>query len=726
MADLDIDALIAAQAPQFFDPFDPSNNPTPLVLRSLPGEEGRPRGLLGRALDYAENGGPSQQAGPAPAPAGYQNLDPALASRVLGMVNASNGALPGVRSGFRSYGEQAELYRRYLAGEGAPANPPGHSLHERGEAADVNMRGNQGRDGGAAFITNNAASFGLRQPYRREPWHVEVDPSWQGPMPSVATGREAVASAAPQQRQGTAMSAPGRGAGASSDQSQALAYAPSTSQGKSMDEDLITGSVPPTSSPLSGLLGGLFTGGSGAKTIGGLGGLGGMPDQSSAGGGWRDMLRAMSMALMSSPGNAPFQNLPTVYNAMLQERARADDRRYNREKDRRDFDFRKAEADQAQSNANRQFTLAQQQANRREQPSLQPIKDPAGNVIGTFNPLTGETKPIGPGNPAPTPAPETSSPAMPPVQPLDTTEGQQTSAPARSATPAAAAPQPQRPQQQVGPNGMPIIPGVRTLVSKEDRRAFGIPDEDTRVYQVDGAGKVTSAGGQNININSGEKSYDSTINKSYADRFIELQKDAAGARGQTDTLQILRKQMETPGFRSGAGAEFELGVRRGLTALGIGDPQVVASSENFNKFANKAIMDGLGGSLGSGVSNADRDFIKNTVPNLQNTPDGNRQIIDTMMKLNERKAQIALLARRYAAQHSGRIDAGFDDALEKWAEENPLFPKAPEKADAPRALPQGYTAQGALDDARKAIAAGKDRGAVIDRLKSFGIDPSGL
>ena len=57
MADLDIDALIAAQAPQFFDPFDPANNPTPLVLRSLPGEEGRPRGLLGRVLDYAENGG---------------------------------------------------------------------------------------------------------------------------------------------------------------------------------------------------------------------------------------------------------------------------------------------------------------------------------------------------------------------------------------------------------------------------------------------------------------------------------------------------------------------------------------------------------------------------------------------------------------------------------------------------------------------------------------------
>ena len=198
-------------------------------------------------------------------------------------------------------------------------------------------------------------------------------------------------------------------------------------QGKSMDEDLITGSVPLHVEPAFWSARRPVHGRRRAKTIGGLGGLGGMPDQSSAGGGWRDMLRAMSMALMSSPGNAPFQNLPTVYNAMLQERARADDRRYNREKDRRDFDFRKAEADQAQSNANRQFTLAQQQANRREQPSLQPIKDPAGNVIGTFNLLTGETKPTDRQSCAHAGARKLRRPRCRPLQPLDTTEGQQTS-----------------------------------------------------------------------------------------------------------------------------------------------------------------------------------------------------------------------------------------------------------------------------------------------------------
>ena len=507
MADLDIDALIAAQAPQFFDPFDPRTIRRRLFCAACPAKKAGPgacwavRSTMQRTAGHLSR--PDRlrlrpdiriliprwrracSAWSTPATARCPASDP------VSLLRRAGRTLP-------------SLSRR----RGAPANPPGHSLHERGDAADVNMRGNQGRDGGAAFITNNAASFGLRQPYRREPWHVEVDPSWQGLMPSVATGREAVASAAPQQRQGNCDVGAGSRRWRVIRSVAGAGLCASTSQGKSMDEDLITGSVPPTSSPLSGLLGGLFTGGSGAKTIGGLGGLGGMPDQSSAGGGWRDMLRAMSMALMSSPGNAPFQNLPTVYNAMLQERARADDRRYNREKDRRDFDFRKAEADQAQSNANRQFTLAQQQAKPPRAAELAADQRPGRQRDWHVQSADrrDEADRIGQSR-----APPASKLRRPRCRPCSLWIPRKVSRRLRQLD-LRRLPQSRRSRSvrnsKVGPNGMPIIPGVRTLVSKEDRRAFGIPDEDTRVYQVDGAGKVTSAGGQNININSGEKSYD--------------------------------------------------------------------------------------------------------------------------------------------------------------------------------------------------------------------------
>jgi LysM repeat protein len=43
----------------------------------------------------------------------------------------------GPLSAYRTYEQQAQLYDAYLAGQGAPANPPGTSSHEWGTAVDV-------------------------------------------------------------------------------------------------------------------------------------------------------------------------------------------------------------------------------------------------------------------------------------------------------------------------------------------------------------------------------------------------------------------------------------------------------------------------------------------------------------------------------------------------------------------------------------------------------------
>ena len=43
----------------------------------------------------------------------------------------------GPLSAYRTYGQQANLYEDFLAGYGAPANPPGSSSHESGTAVDV-------------------------------------------------------------------------------------------------------------------------------------------------------------------------------------------------------------------------------------------------------------------------------------------------------------------------------------------------------------------------------------------------------------------------------------------------------------------------------------------------------------------------------------------------------------------------------------------------------------
>lgn len=102
-------------------------------------------------------------------PTSTGGLQPEFASRLALMIAASGGRIR-VRSGFRSYTEQAVLYDRWkrrVPGQ-ARAAKPGTSKHERGEAADLTYIGN-----GQAWAHANAARFGLHFPLADEPWHIE-------------------------------------------------------------------------------------------------------------------------------------------------------------------------------------------------------------------------------------------------------------------------------------------------------------------------------------------------------------------------------------------------------------------------------------------------------------------------------------------------------------------------------------------------------------------------
>jgi D-alanyl-D-alanine carboxypeptidase/LysM domain len=86
---------------------------------------------------------PAPGLGRVPSPYGELGLIPeaadawnamrAEASSVYGIDIHPGGPL----SAYRTYAQQSELYRAFLAGQGAPANPPGTSSHESGTAVDV-------------------------------------------------------------------------------------------------------------------------------------------------------------------------------------------------------------------------------------------------------------------------------------------------------------------------------------------------------------------------------------------------------------------------------------------------------------------------------------------------------------------------------------------------------------------------------------------------------------
>ncbi|HEX2415439.1 MAG TPA: LysM peptidoglycan-binding domain-containing protein [Thermoleophilaceae bacterium] len=81
--------------------------------------------------------------GSVPSPYGHLPLAPAAADAWNAMRSEALSAYGtdiypgGPASAYRTYQQQAELYEAYLAGHGAPANPPGTSSHELGTAVDV-------------------------------------------------------------------------------------------------------------------------------------------------------------------------------------------------------------------------------------------------------------------------------------------------------------------------------------------------------------------------------------------------------------------------------------------------------------------------------------------------------------------------------------------------------------------------------------------------------------
>ena len=116
----------------------PAVEPTPSVGAADGADTGDPVGV-GSTATIA----PAPPMGHVPSPYGELPLLPAAADAwnamraealsVYGIDIYPGGAL----SAYRTYDQQAQLYQAFLAGYGAPANPPGTSSHELGTAVDV-------------------------------------------------------------------------------------------------------------------------------------------------------------------------------------------------------------------------------------------------------------------------------------------------------------------------------------------------------------------------------------------------------------------------------------------------------------------------------------------------------------------------------------------------------------------------------------------------------------
>lgn len=259
-------------------------------------------------------------------------------------------------------------------------------------------------------------------------------------------------------------------------------------------------------------------------------------------------------------------------------------------------------------------------------------------------------------------------------------------------------------------------PGFKTLTDDEERQ-MGL--DPSGIYQTDGSGKIVvtqapkdpekptsdmqeyefaksqgytgtfqqyqtdmkKAGASSVSIGTGENQFDKTAGEAAAKTYTAIQDEGLAAATGISTLTAMETAMADPNFYSGTGAGMVEGLQRAAVSFGISDPSSVTSMESFNALAKNAALSAMGGSLGAGFSNADRDFVEKQVPTLGNTPEGNREIIRIQKALLRRKQEMADLAAQYAAEREAegkRFDtAGFQKRAKEFAEANPLFGAAP-------------------------------------------------
>jgi len=163
----------------------------------------------------------------------------------------------------------------------------------------------------------------------------------------------------------------------------------------------------------------------------------------------------------------------------------------------------------------------------------------------------------------------------------------------------------------------------------------GTDGKQMRVPYFGGIDRATSS--MKVEAEKKQTEFEKILDKKDAERV-----DAAMTLTQNSitALNSLKRlnELDQSALVSGAFASNRVGFLNFLNTLGltsVKDQGDLAKSENYQKTAGDVILATLGGKLGAGFSNEDRRFIEGLVPQLENSPQARKQLIEFMVKKNQ-------------------------------------------------------------------------------------------
>jgi hypothetical protein len=181
----------------------------------------------------------------------------------------------------------------------------------------------------------------------------------------------------------------------------------------------------------------------------------------------------------------------------------------------------------------------------------------------------------------------------------------------------------------------------------------GADGKQMRVPYFGGVDRTTAT--TKVQVDAGENEFRKRLGVKDADRVDNAMTMKDSSIAALNSLNRLN-QLDQNALISGTFATGRVGATNLLNTLGLTsakDADNLSKSENYQKTAGDVILATLGGKLGAGFSNEDRRFIQGLVPQLENSPQARKQLIEFMVNKNQSIVQETTRLETYARDNNG-------------------------------------------------------------------------
>lgn len=173
---------------------------------------------------------------------------------------------------------------------------------------------------------------------------------------------------------------------------------------------------------------------------------------------------------------------------------------------------------------------------------------------------------------------------------------------------------------------------------------------------------IRAAGRPQVTVDTRQETeFSKKIGEMNAQEYVGLMKSGASAQSQSTKLARLEYLLGKSG-QTGKFTPATKELKSAAESLGFKVDEKLPFQQAAEALSNEIALTLRNPAGGAGMpgalSDRDREFLQNMVPNLSKTPEGNKLIIESMKRLAKREQEVAALAREYRTK-TGKFDDGF-------------------------------------------------------------------